>query len=112
MKTYEETTILRELAETTAALRGPVTIFDDYGHVDKDVVLIDKGKKEPVEWTNKAKHAVTIVFEHESPFKRNNPIVVEPGETESSGEPITRGKHKYTVIGCQGNNDPTVIIDG
>jgi hypothetical protein len=110
MKTTAEPATLRELAETTAALRGPVTILDDYGDVDKDVVLL--GKKEPVEWTNHAKHAVTIVFNHGSPFKRKGPIVVAPGDTESSDEPTNHGRHKYTVVGCLGNNDPTVIIDG
>ena len=108
-KTTEATT-LRELAETTAALRAPVTILDDYGDVDKDVVLV--GKKEAVEWTNNAEHAVTIVFDHGSPFKRKDPIVVAPGDTESSGEPTNKGHHKYTVIGHRGNTDPTVIIDG
>lgn len=110
MKTTAELTALRDLAETTAALRAPVTIVDDYGHVDKDVVLV--GKKEPVTWTNHTKHAVTIFFDHGSPFKRKEPIVVAPGDTESSDEPTNFGRHKYTVIGYLGNTDPTVIIDG
>lgn len=109
------TTLLEELTQlgTAQALKPPVHILDDFGHVDKDIASISKGKGEQVEWVNDAKHDVQIVFE-ESPFAQRV-FRVPAGQSTPSGKPtVPPGdkRYKYTVVGSQGNYDPVVIVDG
>lgn len=101
------------LAETTKMLKPPVTILDDYGHVDKELVRIHKG--EEIEWINGAEHEVRIVFDQGPPFDWKESFVLGPKTARSSDRPkddVLQGHpYKYTVIGSKGNNDPVVIID-
>jgi hypothetical protein len=100
----------RELAQTTGTLHSPVAIQDNYGHVNKAVVYLHIDQE--LTWINNADHEVTIVFDMGSPFEKKDPIVVPPFGQQSSGLPTARGRHKYTVIGADGNNDPIVVIEG
>ncbi len=108
------TTLVEELTQlgTMAALKPPVHILDDYGHVDKDVVHISTGKLEQVEWINQGKDDAQIVFE-ESPFPQRI-FKVAAGKSTPSDKPTAPygdKRYKYTVVGSKGNHDPVVIID-
>jgi hypothetical protein len=100
------------LAEKNRMLKPPVTILDDYGRVDKELVHISKGNKEQVDWINNAPHDVTIVF-NESPFDGYSFSVPAHGKAVSGWPKASHGpkSYKYTVVGFLGNNDPGVIID-
>lgn len=100
------------LAGTNKMLKPPVTILDDYGRVDKELVHISKGNKEQVEWINNAPHDATVVF-NEPPFDGYSFPVPANGKALSGWPKVPHGpkSYKYTVVGFLGNNDPGVIID-
>lgn len=109
------TTLVEELAQlgTMQALKPPVHILDEFGNVDKDLVHINKGQGEQVEWINNSKGDVKIVFE-DSPFMPQQVFHVPVGKSSRSGKatvPHGAKRYKYTVVGSQGNYDPVVIID-
>jgi hypothetical protein len=109
------TTLVEELTQlgTMQALKPPVHILDDYGNVDKDLVRINRGIGEQVEWINNGKNDAQIVFE-DSPFAPQQVFHVPAGKSTRSGPPTKPHgiKHyKYTVVGSKGNYDPVVIID-
>lgn len=100
-------------SEAKVTPRPPVTVLDDDGRVDKEVVHARRG--EEVTWINNADHDVQIVFKQPGPFTRSDAIVVPHGEHRPSGpqknDAQTEHEYKYTVIGFKNNNDPIVIID-
>lgn len=100
------------LAEKTKALKSPVTILDDFGHVDKDRVHVRTN--EELVWLNAAAHDVQIVFDEPPPFDWTGPLPVAAKGQNHSGRPKMgpgTKSYKYTVVGSQGNYDPAVIID-
>lgn len=103
----------KTLAETTETLRSPITIRDDFGTVDKELVHIRKGKE--VEWINAAEHQVQIIFDEGPPFDWKEPFVVQAKKVKGSGvqkkDVLLGHRYKYTVVGFMGNNDPIIIID-
>jgi hypothetical protein len=100
-----------------------VTIQDDKGTVDTDTVTLssgtDTGKDEQVQWASKATNTVYVVFytkQNHTPFGKAV-FEIAPG-----APPVPSGKikkkwagtaigYKYAVVGTQGSNDPTVIIN-
>lgn len=104
----------KTLDGTARMVKPPVTILNNFGHVDKQAVEI--GMNEQVEWINNAENQVQIVFDEAPPFEGwIDPFLVRGNSTKPSGtlrHPVQHGhRYKYTVIGSEGNTDPIIIIE-
>lgn len=94
-----------------------VHITNDGGRVSRNEVHISKAAGEAVFWTHDGSREVRIVFDKPegSPFQREDPFVVQPGERISSGplddSTAVGSQYRYTVVGADASNDPVVIID-
>jgi len=98
----------------TAKAHKNVQIKNDHGQVDLDCIRISHRAGEQVKWSHHGAHEARIVFDEGSPFQQST-FIVQAGKSISSGLPTVKPDphklYKYSVHGCEGVNDPAVIID-
>src|SRR5215470_575081 len=102
------------MAAQPQAKQALVTVLDASGNVNSDPVRLDNGDK--IYWTStRGIGDCQIVFPSNHNPLGGQPSVLPLPDGGTIGPFVIRGnkhtEYKYSVIGQDGENDPTIIVD-